>query len=507
MRLRGLIGRLDDGLNPIVVKELRQAVQSKFVVAVLLLFLGAELLAAGIGLVQDNAGALDYQAGHELFVILHCIMLITCIMFLPLYAGIRLAAEHSDTHVDLLFVTTLPPRAIVGGKFLATLVLAVIIFSACTPFLFFTYFLRGIDWPTILFVVGVDFLAVTLAVLAALFLALVPTNWIFKALLAALGLGALVTLLQLTLYLTLVILLDFGVGALMEIPSFWFSTSAILLAVVTCGALLYSWSVALLSPPSANRAPLSRIVLVVAWGVGLAAAWTWNVLLPELSNAPLFYWVILAGVLTSLGMMIAINEREHWSPRMARTIPRQRLLRLGAFLFYSGAAGGLTLAVVLFGLTLVVACVSRVYFNDLEPFSTTSLAVALGSVGIVGCYVFSYALTAVLLRRLWARKIPAGLTWVVMVLLAAVGCTTPYLISFMIFYGRWRYDLHYPWLVSNPFVAMNEMAEPNDRFQTFFLVAALSWAALAALVTYPGSGARCGPFALTRVRAPAGSWN
>jgi hypothetical protein len=490
MRLRGLIGRLDDALNPIVVKELRQAVQSKFVVAVLLLFLGVQLLVAGIYLVlnsnQRNLGALDFQAGHELFAILHSVMLVTCMLFVPLYAGIRLAAERSDTHVDLVFVTTLPPRAIVGGKFLAALVVAVIIFSACTPFLFFTYFLRGIDWPTILFVVAVDFVTVAFAVMGAIFFALIPANWIFKSLLAMFGFVVLVILLYSTLALTLIPLLTTGVGALMESPSFWSATCCILAAVLGSGALLYSWSVALLSPPSANRALLWRVVFVVVWGAGLVVACTWSALVPE-PYGPFFNWILLAGILTCLGMMIAINERESWSPRTARTIPRRWWLRGWAFLFYSGAAGGLTLSVVLFVLTLLMGRVGSIWFDraptSFLPYDPLNGATAC--VGIAGLYVFSYALTAVLLRRLLAHKIPAVFTWVVMVVLVGVGCLVPFLISFLLFYGRWRYETYYPWLVSNPFVAINEMGEGSgqfDRFQMFFLVAALAWAAVAALL-------------------------
>jgi len=88
MKLRELVGRLDDRLNPIVVKELRQAVQSKFVVAILLFFLAAQLLVAGIYLVLNSErrglGSLDFQAGHELFSILHGVMLGTCMFFLPI---------------------------------------------------------------------------------------------------------------------------------------------------------------------------------------------------------------------------------------------------------------------------------------------------------------------------------------------------------------------------------------------------------------------------------------
>src|SRR5262245_27481807 len=79
---------IDDKINPIVVKELRQAVQSKFVVITLLLFLILQLLIVGIFLVVESGsrgmiGSMEGQAGRQLFGILQTIMLATCMLFIP----------------------------------------------------------------------------------------------------------------------------------------------------------------------------------------------------------------------------------------------------------------------------------------------------------------------------------------------------------------------------------------------------------------------------------------
>ena len=50
----GVRSRMDDWLNPIVVKELRQAVQGKFVAAALLLLLIIQLAALGIYIVSNG---------------------------------------------------------------------------------------------------------------------------------------------------------------------------------------------------------------------------------------------------------------------------------------------------------------------------------------------------------------------------------------------------------------------------------------------------------------------
>ncbi len=54
MTLTGIIDRLDDWINPIVVKELRQAVKSRLVTVVLLLFLGVQLLIVTVFLIFEQ---------------------------------------------------------------------------------------------------------------------------------------------------------------------------------------------------------------------------------------------------------------------------------------------------------------------------------------------------------------------------------------------------------------------------------------------------------------------
>src|SRR5262249_44079794 len=149
------------------------------------------------------------------FAVLQGILLATCMVFIPAYTGMRLGAERSDVHVDLFFITTLRPRAIIAGKFVAAIVLAILIFSACMPFMAFTYFLRGIDLPSIFFVIAFDFLVVTVTVMLAIFLAVIPANRILKALLGLIGLFIGLLTFGYALGGT-IMLVEFGVAAMLE---------------------------------------------------------------------------------------------------------------------------------------------------------------------------------------------------------------------------------------------------------------------------------------------------
>ena len=100
---------IGNSLNPIVIKELRQAVQGKFLAAVLLIFLGIQLLTVGLFLTNESV-SWSFDAGRNIFKTLASMLLVICLILVPAYTGLRLAIERSDANVDLLFITTLRPR-------------------------------------------------------------------------------------------------------------------------------------------------------------------------------------------------------------------------------------------------------------------------------------------------------------------------------------------------------------------------------------------------------------
>ena len=492
MSIAGFTQWIDDKLNPIVVKELRQAVQSKFVVVILLLFLIVQLVIVGIYLVVESGprgiGALEGQAGRQLFSILHAIMLATCLLFIPLYTGIRLGAERADNNVDLLFVTTLPPRAIISGKILASLMLAVMIFSTITPYLFFTYLLRGIDWPTIWLVVLIDFIAVVAGIHLAVFLAVIPGHWFFKGLIGLLGLFGLFMVFMGAMGITMSMLIAFGTG-LIDLPQFWPIFTIMLTGVIGLCAMFYSWSIALLSPPSSNRAFIPRLVFVAFWLVSLAVCFGWNYSgIGVLDNEPMTCWLWAMGMLCCLQLVIATNERESWSPRTARTIPRSWLLRVPALLLYSGAAGGVVLACLLFALTIGIAVLTQPMFQPIHFGPGTprwdALSYGIPMVLIIGLYAYCYAMTAVLIRQSLARYVSPLFTWVVFVLVFAAACVIP-LISMLVLYDDWRFNSHYPWLVTIPFVAIEVLDRPTRYDPSLFWISTSAWAIAVTLLNLP----------------------
>jgi hypothetical protein len=459
-----VFSKLDDWLNPIVVKELRQAVRSRAVVSALMLFLLLQLVIIGVYVLNSEArghgSANEFEGGRELFQVIQGIMLGTCLL-IPAYTGIRLGAERSDTNVDLLFISTLKPRAIVSGKLFSAVILALLVFSACTPFLTFTYLLRGLDIPTILVILMIDLMVVLWGIQAAIFMAVIPAPLAIRILLVLAGLVGLYGLLAGTVSGTYEIL-RLGLGVSLDSWEFWGPWLAWGLLVLANVGLLFVWSVALLSPPSANRSLRVRLYLIGLWLVtGVAVLWAHSLV----KDTGLFeVWLLSTGVLFALQVVICVNERDSWGPRVARGIPRRWWLRLPAFFVYSGSAGGVAFALVMFALTFVLGYgFLRLHAGG---FEVRTLANFLRLLLLLFLYTYCFCMSGLLIQRtLLARQLKPIATWLIALLLLGLGSVMPYLIAYFVAPESMRYGHQDPtWLLTNPFVSIEDALREGRQY-------------------------------------------
>jgi hypothetical protein len=484
MRLTAIIDRLDDRINPIVVKELRQAVRSRAVVAILLVFLGLQLFFVGFNLMvsgaQDVEGkGIDWGAGRTVFVYLQALLLITLMLLVPAYACIRLASERGDHNVDLLFISTLKPHSIIAGKFFAALMLALLVFSACAPFMTFSYLLRGIDIPTIGTVLGIDLLCMAFGTMTALFLAALPGGRVVKIFACLAG------------FILLLILCIFMARGTTELVRFGrgFADSPVFLAlagIITGTALgwvglMFFYAVALVSPPSSNRMMPARIYVLAAWLLTGAALW----LLPR--SAPmtagpviefpigLIVWMVLFSGVLALQFLVNLCERDRWGPRVARTIPRRGWLRVPAFFLYTGAAGGLALTLLMLLATLGIG----LWWVRAYPLHRVreGVEITLGLILIGFLYLYCYGLSGVLVRvYLLSSQVRHGFTWVITVLLIGLGSSIPAIIAMLVFPDQVRAGSGDDWWkFPSPFLALAEAWPTNGRFTAGDFVERCYW--------------------------------
>jgi hypothetical protein len=492
--------KLDDLLNPIVVKELRQAVKSRIVISALILFLLVQLSILLLNLSfgdRPTGEAFNLHAGRDIFLILQAILLGTCMVLIPPYAGVRLSAERSDTNVDLLFISTLRPRSIIAGKLQASVVLILLIFSACAPFMTFTYLLRGIDIPSIVLVLVLDFLVVLLSTQGAIFLGAVPANLGLKLLLGLAGLGLLFMLCGSTMgFSTALLERGLGLGSPLDSLEFWLDVGAMALLILATIGLLFTWSVAIVSPPSANRALPVRLYVLGFWLVtgSMAAVLAWR----NRSPFPLYFWEWLLLALLCAQLLVTINEREQWGLRVKRTIPRRWWVRGIVFLLYSGSAGGVLFTVLLLALTIALPSFAAEYWNAfffsssggflLEFHRRNTLALVL-----IALYTFDYCMLALWLRNMLHGRIKAEYTWVLALLLVGLGASLPWPLLFLFQGEELRAGTIDPWWqISNPLSTIYTCMESRGRAAGFpepcllflsglglmLLLACLRWMAL-----------------------------
>jgi hypothetical protein len=464
-------GAFSDRINPIVVKELRQAVQSRFVIATLLTLLAVQLAAIGIYILASGASLFGFDAGRQSFMMLFTILQIIGIVFVPLYTGARLAAERSDINVDLLFITTIKPRSVIAGKMFAAMTLTALIYSACTPFMAFTYFLRGIDLPSIFISLGIGFMAVMACAQGAVFVACMSVNRAFKIIFGLIAL----TIFGLICFGTVLWVNEILRRGVIARDFREVITVMSVIAGFLIG-LFFVMSVALIMPVASNRALPVRLYITAAWLLAAAAAmigsWSINY------DWPMIIWVVVFEIVFALALFAAVSERDRPGRRVLRSIPKFLPGRAAAFFFFSGAASGLAWASMMIVLTLAAAWVWVKSFPRLGNLG--DLVDGAKWMGGMCLYFFCYAMTGAVLRRFLFSRMGTELTWLVGVALLILGIGAPIMTGYMLFFDEpWWAENHNAWLIGNPF------AWEHKGHRVLYATVAGVWAAMVAAMSLP----------------------
>lgn len=472
-RLLAWVTTMDDRMNSIAVKEFRQAVQGRWVVATLMLFLLINLLILGGNLMLASPlSDVGLHQGRDIFQWLIAILQVTCIAFVPIYCGLRLSLERSDANIDLFFVTTITPGAIVRGKYLTAMAMTLLFYSAAMPFMILTYLLRGIDLPTIFYMLAAGFIFCAMANAVGVFVGCIPGTW-FQRGLAALGTlvflaylgGASIALIESTVY--------FGVGFMSSMTS-WAIAGTWLLGELMLIGLLYVLAVALLSPAPSNRMFVPRLYMTSCWFVGGLVALLWAV--NGRTVEPVMGWMIVGGVAFSILMVAALGERDAWSARVRRMVPRNPLLRTMAFVLYTGAAGGIAWSVLMFAATVALA---GLFFSKPGYRGRSDCGEACTNLVVVFGYILCYCLTTAALRPNILRSVKSINLPGIAGLLGTIAYLAPLL---AVFFSVRDWEKLLPWfLLGSPLVlTSSNHAAIEMAYRTLAM-----WLVLGALASSP----------------------
>ncbi|MGK2858905.1 MAG: hypothetical protein ACSLFQ_17035 [Thermoanaerobaculia bacterium] len=447
--LAAVVGRLDDAMSPVVVKELRQAVRGRFIVMLLMGFLATQVITMGIALLvgADKAAMADTMAmGRTTFLWLLGILLGTCLLCIPLYTGIRLGVERSDSDVDLLFITTIRPRSIIFGKLTSSMLLTLLIFSSSLPFMIFTYFLRGIDMPSIFVLLAMGFLAIMVMVCLAIMLATLPVSKPFKVIIglnfAFGGLPALPVLMAFAFSF-----LQGGGGSRITTVNFWIGAVTMIVITAAGCAVMLAISIAQVTPPAANRAKPVRLALFLQWCVTLAG--TTFLVARSSDQTPLVVWLVAQTLLFTITTIAATSERHTVGPRVTNEIPANALGRVAVFPFFSGSASGLVWSALMIAAS--VAVLPPIVKALLPPMASGEYRDAMLWVGDYAIYLFGFALTAMAIRDVGPfTKIPRSRSWILVVLLMLMAAFIP-VAGWILFGGKTPFGKDMTiWMLASP---------------------------------------------------------
>jgi hypothetical protein len=455
-----------DRVNPIVVKELRQAVRSRLVVAVLLIFLSVCVVTIGLFVMLDPNIATRSRAGAELFAILMTALALTCQLVVPLYTCVRFSRERNDDNVDLLFITTIRPGAIIRGKFSASMALTGLIFASCLPFLCLTYLLRGIDLPTIFFLLAWTFL--NSAVLS-----------MFSVMLGSFRGGLFVQILVWLVSLAVGIITSsamisisarggFRLLNVLDTPENMAIAGTVLMVYMCFIGLFYVMGVSSLSPASSNRSMLLRIYLTAMGIVVGVVIGLWS--LHEKSLTPVTVWTCISVGFACTALFIAIGERDGWTPRVRKHIPQNRPLRMAAWLFYTGSSGGVAWCTFIAGVSIASAGLWGKYHWD-EFSGASDLREELWTMGGIFMYALCCCLLAVLVRHFLFKKTQLLFMPLIAVGVAILWMFGPMLAAYFIMGDRWNVDpIPRGFLLSSPLGLFDPLSAPPKHMDSLLTV-------------------------------------
>lgn len=379
-RFAGFVG---DRLNPILVKETRQALKSKqFTLWFVLLLIACWI--ATLGSIAIIGPSIYYvSAGGYLLFVYYVILALPLIVVVPFSAYRSLASEHEENTRDLLEVSTLTPRQVVNGKLGSAVLQIAIYLSALAPCLAFTYLLRGVELIQII-------LLLVYAVLASLGLAAVglvlaaATRQKYAQVVMSVGLAG-------GLFAAFSGLLS-GVGALLQLDAtelrsqwFWWLHLAMFSAYATTLGLAYAAAISLTTFTSANRSTGLRLAMFVqqavyiAWVAGLLAAGLFS--LRDLSLLFLIaasYWFVAGALMT--------GEKPTLSLRVRRSLPQSLLGRALGGWFNPGSGSGYVFATANLMTVAALTIASLAVFAAGQPGVATLMRLA----GLVTAYVVAY---------------------------------------------------------------------------------------------------------------------
>lgn len=453
--------RVGDAVNPILVKETRQALKSRQFVATFSLLLVAAFAWTVIGSMLQMPQIYYTPSAQRLLVGYYLVLAVPMLLVVPLAAYRSLEGEVDDGTLELLSITALSPRQVVTGKLASAALQMLLYFVALFPCVAYAYTLRGVDLPTL----G---LLMAMLVFAGLWLTIVALFF------APVSVGRTGQISSLLAVLSLLLCAEFVCGTFaMElirqgVPLSGQELAAASLTILAVGgsaaAILLVATAAKLTPESENRSTGIRVAVLVhmACIIAVAASSTAGerdsaTPLDQTLIVPMVLSVYLVGFWAVVGSMMAA-ESPAMTPRIRRELPGTFAGRLLWTWLTPGPATGLVFATAT--LTVAAAVVHlmlRQTHHSSGVVWYTGMVEAHGSVMllVVAYLMFAWVGVRLIIGFLRTRgpvKVPVGMAAAaVILLLMSMG---PY--SIQLHLNDYRQFSYSAWQASNWMWTINQ---------------------------------------------------
>ncbi|MBA2113909.1 ABC transporter permease [Bremerella alba] len=380
---------LGEYLNPILVKETRQALKSRQFAVTFALVLLTSWIWSLLAIYFRYPGILYSPDGPYLMVGYLDILLFPLVVIIPFSAFRSLAAEREDGTFELLSISTLSPRQIIFGKLVSSIVQMLVYLSALAPCLAFTYLLRGIDIVTIAYVLLCAFLASVLLSGVGLVLACITQQRHWQSALSVIVILLFIFLYGIGLIISYASVYEDASWREYDNPDFWVTTAAFFSVYASYLYLIVEVASAQITFESENRSAgirrglLLQHFLAIGWFGYLAIRFPHDEeLLFVLMTILCLHWFIMGSFIN--------GESPVLSPRVKRTIPNFLADRIWRNWLLPGPDRGYFFVVtsLVSGLLVISGLAWMHTFNSLSTADAShAIVFSAGLVGYTICYL------------------------------------------------------------------------------------------------------------------------
>jgi hypothetical protein len=477
--------KASDRMNPILVKETRQALKGRqFTITFMLLLVVAWLISAGGALWAGPAIEFG-SASRDFFVLYYWVLSFAIFLVVPFGSFRSMLNERDHNTYELLSISTLTPGQIVRGKLSSSIVQILIFYSAIAPFIAFTSLLQGFDLPLVSFMLVGAFLWSTTTCMIALMLSTLSANRQWQAFNT---IGMLVLLVWQLIFVLVIGPTMVSNPIPFEDEEFWWGVGCTLTGALTYFLLFQKIAIARLTFESDNRSSAIRIIcsvqFVLAW-IGLLAVGIYFGA-TYVEDEAVGSLLLIAALHCFVVGLFASTETDFLSRRIRRNMPKSAAIRFLIAAFMPGGSRGFVYLLLhlaaIFGISRFDLWGPTFgYTGTWEPW-LTYWGIALP------CYVIAYIGFGTAVGR-WGRRITPEIrpahARVLIVLMGAMAMIAPYLpYAFGLVEYRYGYSLMY---ISNPFTTLDMLANGRSSSADAVTNLLLAVAFLAVLINVPSS--------------------